>query len=124
LRVLIVDDDEMVRFVCAGMLEVLHHDAMVAESAEDAIQILQHESGRFDLILLDDIMPEMCGRELISKLFRLGYRIPVVICSGKSITPNDFVDSSDCQPLAVLTKPFTLQRLKAVLELVPPGTME
>jgi CheY-like chemotaxis protein len=114
----------MVRFVSAGMLDVLHHETVVTESGEDALRIIQQEEGRFDLILLDDIMPEMCGRELIGKLFGMGYRIPFVICSGKNTTLSDFAVSSDYQPIAVLTKPFTLHRLQAVLELVPRSETE
>ena len=115
MKVLVVDDDEMVRVVCAGLLNVMNHDVVVAESGKAAIRQIELSGVPFDVILLDDDMPEMSGKEMLRNLYECGHKIPVIICSGKSIDLEEFSVSPGYQPLAFLRKPFNLERLQTVL---------
>ncbi len=115
LRILVVDDDEMVRLVCTGMLNVMNHDVVAVESGADALRQIQLNEIPFDIILIDDAMPGMTGKEVIQTLFTGGYRIPVIICSGKNVALDEFFPSPDYGPLAILRKPFTLKQLQKVL---------
>ena len=120
MRILVVDDDDMVRFVCSGMLHMMHHEVVEVSSGSAALEIVEKKADAFDVILLDDGMPEMDGLETFRNLLGLGYRNPVVICSGRAVSIDSFQISSDCPPLAVLIKPFTIQRLQAALASVLP----
>ena len=75
MKVLIVDDDEMVRSVCNGMLTLLQHEVVAVNGGEAAIRTLQSSETEFDLILLDALMPGMSGPQTMQQLNYLGGRI-------------------------------------------------
>jgi CheY-like chemotaxis protein len=61
IRVLVVDDNRLVQRALALPIETLGHDVRVAFDGVQAVTICQQE--RFDLILMDAMMPEMDGFE-------------------------------------------------------------
>ncbi len=115
MKVLIVDDDEMVRTVCSGMLRILQHDVTAVDSGERAIRTLQSAEVPFDLIFLDEIMPGMSGPQTMQQLAYQGVRIPIILCSGREMTVEEFTGPEELRPRAVLGKPFTMQRLQAAI---------
>ncbi len=117
MRILIVDDDEMLRTVCSGMLSLMQHDPVAVASGTDAIKRLVTDREPFDLILIDEAMPEMNGRETLSRLSAAGVRIPVIVCSGKGTTLEQSSAPPEYLPVATLAKPFTMAQLKSVLKL-------
>jgi DNA-binding NtrC family response regulator len=117
VKVLIVDDDEMVRTVCTGMLKLLQHDVVAVNGGEAAIRTLQSSETEFDLILLDELMPGLSGPQTMQQMAYLGIRVPIILCSGREMTVEEFNGSDKIRPEAMLTKPFTVQRLQeAVLK--------
>jgi len=115
VKVLIVDDDEMVRTVCTGMLKLLQHDVVAVNGGEAAIRTLQSSGTEFDLILLDELMPGMSGPQTMQQMAYLGISVPIVLCSGREMTVEEFIGSDKIRPNAMLTKPFTIQRLQEAL---------
>jgi two-component system cell cycle sensor histidine kinase/response regulator CckA len=67
LRVLLVDDEEMVRELCRSFLEA--DGAIIAEASSGQAAIDALKSGRFDLVIMDVVMPELSGNEA-AKLIR------------------------------------------------------
>lgn len=120
MRVLIVDDDAMVRMVFSGMLQVMKHEFVAVASGAEAIQQVVESRSPFDLILLDEAMPEKSGRETLKELCERGIKVPVIMCSGRNAAIEQFKLSPDCQPVGILTKPFTLRSLQTVLSVVFP----
>jgi len=118
LKILVVDDDEMVRFVCSGMLTVMNHEVITASDGHEAVRIVQAEDAGVDVIIMDDNMPQLSGMDTLRRLHYLGIHIPVVICTGRNVTAEDFRISADSVPVAILVKPFTLQQLQASLACV------
>ena len=112
MKVLIVDDDEMVRTVCSGMLRILQHDVTAVDGGESAIQAVQSAEVPFDLIFLDEFMPGMDGAQTMQQLAYLGIRTPVILCSGREMMVEEFSGAEELRPRAVLGKPFTIQRLQ------------
>src|SRR3546814_8670128 len=83
LRVLVVDDQDLVRQSLADMLSELGHDVMDASSGAQALQILGSETA-FDLLVTDYSMPSMMGVELIAKAKESGHELGTLIVSGYS----------------------------------------
>lgn len=115
MKILIVDDDEMVRTVCSGMLRILQHDVVAVDSGEKAIQTLQSADVPFDLIFLDEIMPGLSGPQTMQQLAYLGIRVPIILCSGRELAVEEFTGEKELRPRALLGKPFTMQRLQAAI---------
>jgi DNA-binding response OmpR family regulator len=72
-RVLIVDDDEILRAHLRRLLKRAHFDVQVAGSADEAMHVLQ--ALHFDMLLTDVQMPSMDGLELCRKV-RTGFLAP------------------------------------------------
>src|SRR3546814_2388631 len=82
LRVLVVDDQDLVRQSLADMLSELGHDVMDASSGAQALQILGSETA-FALLVTDYSMPSMTGVELIAKAQESGHELRTLIVSGE-----------------------------------------
>lgn len=85
-RILVVDDDQSNRQLLARRLEHEGHAVVTAESGRGALDILRADT--FDVILLDLMMPDMNGLELLQELRarERWRRVPVIMISGLSAT--------------------------------------
>lgn len=114
MKILVVDDDELVRTVCVGMLRVLRHVAVGVSSGTEAIAMLATGT-TYDLLIMDESMPDMNGSETIRRLNLQGIRIPFITCTGRNHVESGPSGEMEQPPIAVLSKPFTLQRLQSAL---------
>jgi two-component system nitrogen regulation response regulator NtrX len=79
-KVLIVDDEELIRESVAGILMDEGFDPLSVGSAVEAFPVLETEE--IDLVLLDIWMPEMDGMEALGKIKELYPTLPVIMISG------------------------------------------
>ena len=109
-RVLIVDDDEMVRRVSSRMLE--ESEILLAESGAEACKVLEEHPGQeLDCVVLDMRMPGLSFEESFESIRRIRPDLPVVACSGNgpdAVGP----EFTDTPRTGFLGKPFTRQELK------------
>ncbi len=108
-RILIVDDEDGVRFTAKRLLENHGYGVLVASSGAEALQLLA-SNPPVDLVLADLAMPEMDGRELGERVLHHYPGLPVMYMSGY------FNDPSLSQPGAqrvtgYLAKPFSREQL-------------
>jgi len=78
-KILIADDDTMVRSTVSKILEMFGH---CVETAADGREVVDIVDDSFDVIILDINMPEMDGFETIHELNKLGHNIPVLFLTG------------------------------------------
>jgi DNA-binding response OmpR family regulator len=80
LRVLVVDDDELIRDV---LVDLLVEEGLQVETVPDAASALSALDARTpDVVLLDVVMPSMNGLDLLAEIRRRG-DVPVIFVSGK-----------------------------------------
>jgi CheY-like chemotaxis protein len=115
-RILIVDDEAMLRDIGKEMLCLLGHTVETASNGHECIEILKNNQKGFDLIILDMIMPEMDGYHTLLEMQKLDIDARVVISSGFSFEheKDDFLSN----PLIVarLNKPFNLNELSQIID--------
>ena len=117
-RILLMDDEELIRNVGGEMIKTLDHEVELAEHGEEAIGKYKAamESGRpFDIIILDlTVRGGMGGRETIERLLAVNPKIRAIVSSGYS---DDAVvsDYNKYGFSARLTKPYKLQELRDTL---------
>lgn len=122
-RVLVVDDNRVNRRVFTRILEAAGHDVLVAENGDAALDVLEKEDRRLDLVLMDINMPELDGLEA-TKLYRviaLGTcrpgqaRLPIIGLTADALAQSDGTwreaDMDGC-----LLKPIAPQDLVAAVE--------
>ncbi|GAC1348226.1 MAG: hypothetical protein NVSMB18_35760 [Acetobacteraceae bacterium] len=83
-RVLLVEDEALVRMTTADALTDLGFDVLEAASGGAALERLQPPP---DLLLTDLGLPDMDGMELIARVHAIVPRLPVVVASGRSEAP-------------------------------------
>jgi len=114
LRIATLDDEHSVRNVVSGMLSLLGHTVQTFADGEELIKAFQ-SGERFDMVLIDHVMPGMTGRGTYLKIREIDSNVPVVISSGKGIDITRFCPECTVQPNAFLKKPFTMEELAAVI---------
>jgi PAS domain S-box-containing protein len=112
-RVLVVDDDTLVRMGTVDMLEDLGHSVIEAGSAAEALTILQSGAG-VDVVITDQAMPGMRGTELAIRLREKYPALPIVLATGYAELPN-----GESLELPRLSKPFRQEDIAAVLDKMP-----
>ena len=120
-HVMLVDDDNDVRFLLARMLNAIGVPRVeTMGSGEEGIAALRSGSSP-DLVILDQNMPGMDGIQTMAQIRRLKPDLPILISSGQ---PE--IESWDCfkRPgVAVIAKPFDLDEITARLaQMAPPGS--
>jgi PAS domain S-box-containing protein len=84
-RILVVDDEEMVRGVLANMLEALGYEVVTAVDGLEAVEIYSERSQEFDLVILDMAMPRMGGRKCFLELKKINPHIKAVLSTGYAL---------------------------------------
>jgi signal transduction histidine kinase/ActR/RegA family two-component response regulator len=118
-RVLVMDDDEMLRDVAREMLEQMGHEAEVARNGEEAVQEYSraYASGRpIDVVILDlTVKGGMGAKEAVKKLLEIDPCVKAVVSSGYSHDPimSEFGKHGFS---GMLAKPYRMEKLSKALD--------
>lgn len=114
LKVLLVDDDELIHTAVESALEVLGHQLDVATRGEEALARL--EAGlACDVVILDLNMPGMGGAQALPGIRALRPELPVLLATGR--IDAKVVALCEAHPhVSLLPKPFALEELRKRLE--------
>jgi len=114
IHVLVVDDNLFNRHLATEMLSKLKHSCDAANSGKEAI--CKITARKYDLILMDIMMPGMNGYETANALRNMGILIPIVAITAcaDDITRKRAMDSGIVE---VISKPFTMEQLNTVIDL-------
>ncbi len=116
-QVLVVEDNQDVRELIAGMLASEDYDILTAKDGEEALELIK--SHRLDLVLLDIMMPGKSGMEVLAEIRSSKdsqiKNLPVVIVTSKPL-----IDNVDATILAgansYIVKPFSAATLKTKIQ--------
>ncbi len=112
MKVLIADDDRLIRTQLADLLADLGHAVVSAENGAEALDVCARESP--DLLILDFLMPKLSGLDALHTLRERGVRAPAVLLTA--ITDRSFrsVEGSEAVDV-LLEKPVTRRSLARAL---------
>ena len=102
--VLAVDDDSLVLNNTVAMLEDLGHRCIAASSGSAAIEVLRQDQA-VDLVITDQVMPQMTGLQLANAIKAQWPDLPVIVATGFAEMP------SGSEAFLRLSKPFTQSEL-------------
>jgi len=112
--ILLVDDEQMMVDVTKQMLERLGYVVVAKTSSVDALETFQEEPDEFDLVITDQVMPNLTGTQLSSELISIRPDIPVILCTGfgEDVSPDD-VKSIGIKKFVM--KPLSKQKIGTII---------
>ncbi|KAL1406702.1 hypothetical protein Q8F55_008408 [Vanrija albida] len=118
LRTLVVDDDKLTRKLMSRMLSRLGHDVDNADNGKTALDLIMSEysQGRFyDVVFLDNQMPQMTGVEVVRALRQAQLGVFVVGCTGNALREDqrEYLEAGANQ---LLPKPIHQSSIELILE--------
>lgn len=106
-RILIVEDERHLANGLRFNLEADEHDVELVETGEEALRVLAEQPRRFDLVVLDVMLPGIDGFAVTAELRRLGQYVPVLILTARGRS-EDVLSGFGAGADDYLTKPFEL----------------
>ncbi|HBA53613.1 response regulator [Syntrophorhabdus aromaticivorans] len=88
MRLLVVDDEENIRFLFKEELEEEGYEVDLASSGLEALSKIKDSP--YDLVVLDIKMPGMSGIQTLSEIKNINKALPVVLCSAYGEFKQDF----------------------------------
>jgi two-component system cell cycle sensor histidine kinase/response regulator CckA len=113
--VLVVDDDPLLRAVTRRMLEKLDYTVIVADSGQQALDVLDASPSDFGLLVTDLTMPNMSGMTLIEHVQHRRPTMPIVAISGFALDTKVH-DALAAKQIRFVPKPFTADELSQAVE--------
>lgn len=113
-KIIFLDDDEVLANLGAMMLSELGYQVTAMTSSVEAFKLIQTNPDCCDLLITDQTMPEMSGKELIQELQKINSELPIILCTGYS----NKIDEKEAERLGVkafLLKPIDFPQLLQVL---------
>ena len=115
IRMLIVEDDRRLAELVATRLRELGHEVETAADGERGFELAS--TGRFDLAVLDVMLPGRDGLSVLRDLRNKGSVMPVVVLTAKDAVP-DRVEGLRAGADDYLVKPFAFEELLARIDAV------
>ncbi|HEV7869349.1 MAG TPA: ATP-binding protein, partial [Chthoniobacteraceae bacterium] len=112
LRILVVDDQEIIAELVAEYLKADGHFTATAVDSSEALAVFSH--GVFDLVITDQSMPGMNGMQLAAAIKQISPEVPVILLSGFGEEMLDLASNANCVDL-LLGKPVCAADLRRAL---------
>jgi len=117
--ILLTEDDDSVRSFIKGVLEQAGYKVITASDGAKALELFSQYKGKTDLLLLDVVMPEMGGHELMTSVREIDDQVSILFMSGYSadgIHTNFILQEN----LELVQKPFhtssLLRKIRTILD--------
>lgn len=110
MRILVVEDEKEMAQGIKGILNCEGYEVDIADNGLYGLDLIIH--GRYDLVLLDLMIPKMSGIRVLENIRAKGMDIPVIVLTAKSQT-EDKIKGLDCGADDYLVKPFDVGELLA-----------
>ena len=121
-KVLLVDDEEVIRAIGSNLLRRFGFEPAVYSRPAEALEAFRAAPASYSLVISDLTMPEMTGLELARHILALGPLTPIILTSGY-FHQDALKKAHDTGVRGILTKPFEVmelvEQIRLVLEAAP-----
>ncbi len=122
-RILFIDDEEMLTDVWSRMLSEHGYQVTIETSSTKALEMFQENPEQFDLVISDQTMPELSGKDLIKELLSIRPDLPTILCTGYS----NKINGEEAEKLGIKAfcmKPLDLAELVQITRKVLDGAKQ
>ena len=120
-KILVADDEKDLAKAIGTILQMSNYDVKVVNNGKDAFEEIKN--GVFDVIILDVMMPEMDGIEVVKETRKINIDTPIILLTAKAQI-DDKVEGLDSGANDYLTKPFNKEELLARIRVLTRKTEE
>ena len=113
-RILFIDDQSEIITWAKKSLTNLGYTVTATDRGDQALEWINQDPSRFDLVVTDLVMPGIEGLELITTINRIAPILPIVVCSGlnkKTATAR----IAGANVVEIVSKPFTMAEISRIL---------
>lgn len=114
LRILVIDDEPLIRWSLAETLSDCGHEVVEAGDAVAALNAISSAPAPFDVVLLDLRLPDSTDLTLLSRVRRLTPETQVILMTAYG-TPEVLQGALDLGAYRVVTKPFEMNEVAALV---------
>ena len=114
LRLLCIDDEEIGLRVRKVVLERAGYEVLTAQTAQSGIELF--ESGSFDCVILDFLMPGANGGEIAATLKSIRPEVPILLLSAYVNLPEEVLKKVDAQVLKGAGPEQLLRQVRTMIE--------
>jgi len=114
MRVLAVDDEETIIKLYNSILQGMGHDVVVAHSGAEAVQKVDEQ--QFDFLILDLVLPDTTGTELLKQIKGKIGGAPVVIVTAKPTLESSMDAIKTGGVFDYIVKPFESRELQKIIQ--------
>jgi len=112
-KILIIEDEKLIRWALEQHLVKQGYQVATAESAEKGLVLLTEDAP--DLLLLDNCLPDMTGIQLLEKLHGREQRFKVIMITAYDMAETA-VNAMNLGAYEYISKPFNLEELTAMIK--------
>ncbi len=113
LRILVVDDEELIRKKTGDFMESFFDKVDCAEDGEAALKMFNKDVS-YDTVITDLQMPNMTGEELIKKIRAINPNLFIVVMTGTPDVNDELIEGCDI----CLSKPVGLDDMLKMMEML------
>ena len=115
-RILFVDDEKAAVDAIQLMLENLGYNVTAGTSSIEALEAFKNDPNGFDLVITDQTMPNMTGKDLAEEIMSIRSDIPIILCTGFS----EQIDEAKAKEMGIyfLMKPIVLSQIASTIRKV------
>jgi PAS domain S-box-containing protein len=114
-RILLVEDEEVVREFASRALRQSGYTVFEAKAADEALELFEKEGGRFELIFSDVVLPDKSGLRLVDDLLERVPNLRILLSSGYTDQKSQWPAIQE-KGFRFLQKPYTLPDLLATIQ--------
>ncbi len=118
--ILFVDDEELLADLAESMLTELGYRVITMTESTEALKLFSANIDQIDLVITDQTMPTLSGKDLIQELLKIKPDLPTILCTGFSSK----IDKTAAMALGIkdfLMKPLDLRELSLAVRRVLDG---
>lgn len=108
--ILIIDDEDMIRDLLNRALTRLNYSILTAENGATGVDLFGNRFQEIDMVIVDMLMPDMNGGEVIRRLKAIDPNVITVLSSGQGECEVQAV-VSDVEATGYILKPFRISQL-------------
>lgn len=114
MRILVIDDEEMIRDLAQRILTRAGFDVLTVESGQGGLRMFSENFHQIDLVLLDLTMDDMTGLETLKGIREISPDLPCIISREQEPEHNELPDELN-RNVCFLQKPYRAKQLSEMV---------